>query len=117
MATPTDDAPRPRRTPTVLGQPRDNTCRNALYAGNQTRRRQPHDYNHCVGCGPGRGAAGAASHRATTTAMAESAMTRDDVVLAFRTMSPRTISRSPRNYPSGRSSPESWTTSSCAAHR
>jgi hypothetical protein len=37
-------------------------------------------------CGCGRGFAGAASHRATTTAMVvESDMTRDDVVLAFRT--------------------------------
>jgi hypothetical protein len=37
-------------------------------------------------CGCGRGFAGAASHRATTTAMVvESAMTCDDVVLAFQT--------------------------------
>jgi hypothetical protein len=37
-------------------------------------------------CGCGRGFAGAASHRATTTAMVvESEMTRNDVVLAFRT--------------------------------
>ena len=36
-------------------------------------------------CGCGRGFAGAASHRATTTAMVVgSAMTGDDVVLAFR---------------------------------
>jgi hypothetical protein len=40
-------------------------------------------------CGCGRGFAGAASHRATTTAMVvESAMTRDDVVLAFQTSLP-----------------------------
>jgi hypothetical protein len=37
-------------------------------------------------CGCGRGFAGAASHRATTTAMVvESAMTRSEVVQAFRT--------------------------------
>jgi hypothetical protein len=37
-------------------------------------------------CGCGRGFAGAASHRATTTAtVVESDMTRDDVVLAFQT--------------------------------
>jgi hypothetical protein len=40
-------------------------------------------------CGCGRGFAGAASHRATTTAMVvESKMTRDDVVLAFETSLP-----------------------------
>ena len=40
-------------------------------------------------CGCGRGFAGAASHRATTTAMVvESDMTRDDVVVAFRTSLP-----------------------------
>ncbi|KAA0082832.1 hypothetical protein CIW52_16435 [Mycolicibacterium sp. P9-64] len=38
------------------------------------------------GCGCGRGFAGAASHRATTTAMVvESQMTPDDMVLAFET--------------------------------
>lgn len=37
-------------------------------------------------CGCGRGFAGAASHRATTTAaVVESEMTREDVVLAFQT--------------------------------
>ncbi|WP_435825842.1 DUF7715 family protein [Mycolicibacterium austroafricanum] len=37
-------------------------------------------------CGCGRGFAGAASHRATTTAMVvDSEMSRDDVVLAFQT--------------------------------
>jgi hypothetical protein len=37
-------------------------------------------------CGCGRGFAGAASHRATTTAMVvDSEMTRDDVILAFET--------------------------------
>lgn len=37
-------------------------------------------------CGCGRGFAGAASHKATTTAaVVESEMTRDDVVLAFQT--------------------------------
>ena len=64
------------------------------------------DYHHCIErelvwlqepcdrdkrdadgpCGCGRGFAGAASHRATTTAMVvESAMSREDVVLAFET--------------------------------
>ncbi|MFG1933191.1 hypothetical protein ACGFK1_21480 [Mycobacterium sp. NPDC048908] len=66
----------------------------------------PDDYHHCIEgelvwlqdpcdrdrkdpdgpCGCGRGFAGAASHRATTTAMViESTMSRDDVILAFRT--------------------------------
>lgn len=66
----------------------------------------PSDYHYCVegelvwlqdpcdrdlndpddGCGCSRGFAGAASHRATTTAMVvDSDMTRDDVVLAFST--------------------------------
>lgn len=66
----------------------------------------PDDYHYCVEgelvwiqepcdrdlrdpdgpCGCGRGFAGAASHRATTTAMvAESEMTRRDVILAFET--------------------------------
>ena len=40
-------------------------------------------------CGCGRGFAGAASHRATTTAMVvESEMIRDDVVVAFETSLP-----------------------------
>lgn len=65
------------------------------------------DYHHCVDgelvwvqepcdrdlrnpaqmpCGCGRGFAGAASHRATTTArVVDSALTRDELVLAFRT--------------------------------
>jgi len=66
----------------------------------------PDDYHHCIEgelvwvqepcgrgkrdpdgpCGCGRGFVGAASHRATTTAMViESPMSRDDVLLAFRT--------------------------------
>jgi hypothetical protein len=77
-----------------------------LVATGHTQGTNPNDYHHCVErelvwiqepcdrdrrdpqgpCGCGRGFAGAASHRATTTAMVvESDMTRDDVVLAFET--------------------------------
>ncbi len=77
-----------------------------LVATGHTQGTSPNDYHHCVErelvwiqepcdwdlrdpqgpCGCGRGFAGAASHRATTTAMVvESDMTRDDVVLAFET--------------------------------
>ncbi|GAB3235939.1 DUF7715 family protein [Mycolicibacterium hippocampi] len=77
-----------------------------LVATGLTQGTDPDDYHHCVEhelvwiqepcdrdrrnpdspCGCGRGFAGAASHRATTTAMVvESEMTRDDVVLAFHT--------------------------------
>lgn len=77
-----------------------------LVATGITQGTSPRDYHFCVegelvwvqepcgkdrlhpdgSCGCGRGFAGAASHRATTTAMVvESAMTRDDVVLAFET--------------------------------
>ncbi|OBF13037.1 hypothetical protein [Mycobacterium sp. ACS4331] len=77
-----------------------------LVATGFTQGTSPRDYHYCVErelvwiqepcdrdlndprgpCGCGRGFAGAASHRATTTAMvAESTMTRDDVVLAFET--------------------------------
>lgn len=80
-----------------------------LVATGWTQGTNPSDYHYCVegelvwvqepcdrdradpdgGCGCGRGFAGAASHRATTTAMVvESDMTRDDVVLAFRTSLP-----------------------------
>ena len=77
-----------------------------LVATSFTQGTSPDDYHYCVEgelvwlqepcdrdkrdpdgpCGCGRGFAGAASHRATTTAMVvESPMTRDEVVLAFRT--------------------------------
>lgn len=77
-----------------------------LVATSLTQGTSPKDYHYCVDgelvwiqepccrdrrdpdgpCGCRRGFAGAASHRATTTAMAvESQLTRDDVVLAFRT--------------------------------
>jgi len=79
---------------------------NILVATSFTQGTSPDDYHHCIDgelvwlqepcdrdkrnpdgpCGCGRGFAGAASHRATTTAMVvKSPMTRDDVVLAFRT--------------------------------
>lgn len=71
-----------------------------------TQGMRPNDYHYCVEgelvwmqepcardrdkpdgpCGCGRGFAGAASHRATTTAMViESELTRDDLTLAFET--------------------------------
>ena len=77
-----------------------------LVATSFTQGTSPDDYHYCIEgelvwlqepcdrdkrdpdgpCGCGRGFAGAASHRATTTAMVvESPMTRDDVVIAFRT--------------------------------
>jgi hypothetical protein len=77
-----------------------------LVATGLTQGTNPNDYHFCVegelvwlqepcdrdrndsdkGCGCSRGFAGAASHRATTTAMVvDSGMTRDDVVLALRT--------------------------------
>ena len=77
-----------------------------LVATSLTQGTDPKDYHHCIEgelvwiqepcdrdrlnpegpCGCGRGFAGAASHRATTTAMVvESELTRDEVVLAFRT--------------------------------
>lgn len=71
-----------------------------LVATSLTQGTNPKDYHYCVDgelvwmqqacdreeCGCSRGFAGAASHRATTTAMVvESELTRDDVVLAFRT--------------------------------
>ena len=77
-----------------------------LVATGLTQGTNPSDYHHCVegelvwiqepcdldrrnldgGCGCGRGFAGAASHRATTTAMVvESELTREDLVLAYRT--------------------------------
>ncbi|BDX30359.1 hypothetical protein TUM20985_09060 [Mycobacterium antarcticum] len=77
-----------------------------LVATALTQGTEPDDYNYCVAgelvwiqepcdwdrndprgpCGCGRGFAGAASHRATTTAtVVESDLTREDVVLAFRT--------------------------------
>jgi hypothetical protein len=77
-----------------------------LVATSFTQGTSPSDYHHCIEgelvwlqepcdrdkndpdgpCGCGRGFAGAASHRATTTAMVvESGLARDDVVLAFRT--------------------------------
>ena len=77
-----------------------------LVATGLTQGTSPSDYHHCVegelvwiqepcdrdrrnldgGCGCGRGFAGAASHRATTTAMVvESELTRKDLVLAYRT--------------------------------
>ena len=80
-----------------------------LVATGLTQGTSPDDYHYCVErelvwiqdpcpkdrhdpagpCGCGRGFAGAASHRATTTAMVvESEMSRDDVVLAFSTSLP-----------------------------
>lgn len=75
-----------------------------LVATGLTQGTSPNDYHYCVEgelvwiqepcdraepCGCGRGFAGAASHRATTTAMVvDSEMTRDDVVLAFSTSLP-----------------------------
>jgi hypothetical protein len=80
-----------------------------LVATELTQGTSPDDYHYCIDgelvwvqeacdrdkqnpdmpCGCGRGFAGAASHRATTTAMVvESAMTRDDVILAFETSLP-----------------------------
>jgi hypothetical protein len=77
-----------------------------LVATGLTQGAEPNDYHHCVDgelvwvqepcdrdlkdpdgpCGCGRGFAGAASHRATTTAtVVESEMTRGDVILAFQT--------------------------------
>ena len=86
---------------------RRSVCRvKILVATGLTQGTDPSDYHYCVegelvwiqepcardvndpenACGCSRGFAGAASHRATTTAMVvESEMTRDDVVLAFRT--------------------------------
>jgi hypothetical protein len=71
-----------------------------LVATSLTQGTSPKDYHYCVegelvwmqdacdreSCGCSRGFAGAASHRATTTAkVVESEMTRADVELAFRT--------------------------------
>jgi hypothetical protein len=77
-----------------------------LVATGHTQGTNPNDYHHCVEgelvwvqepcerdrndperpCGCGRGFAGAASHRATTTAVVvASALTREEVVLAFST--------------------------------
>ena len=77
-----------------------------LVATGLTQGTSPRDYHYCVErelvwiqepcdrdvndpqgpCGCGRGFAGAASHRATTTAVVvDSGMTRDEVVLAFET--------------------------------
>jgi hypothetical protein len=77
-----------------------------LVATGLTQGTNPSDYHYCVegelvwiqepcdrdlrdpdgGCGCGRGFAGAASHRATTTAMVvESELTREELVLAYRT--------------------------------
>ena len=77
-----------------------------LVATGHTQGIHPGDYHYCIErelvwiqepcgrdlrdpegpCGCGRGFAGAASHRATTTAMVvESEMTREDMVLAFQT--------------------------------
>lgn len=79
---------------------------NILVATRHTQGYSPGDYHYCIegelvwvqepcargrddpdgACGCGRGFAGAASHRATTTAMVlESEMTRDEMVLAFKT--------------------------------
>ena len=74
-----------------------------LVATAHTQGTNPSDYHYCVEgelvwiqtpcdreeCGCARGFAGAASHRATTTALVvDSEMTRDDVVLAFSTSLP-----------------------------
>ena len=77
-----------------------------LVATGFTQGTEPNDYHYCIegelvwvqepcargrddpdgACGCGRGFAGAASHRATTTAMVvESEMTREEMILAFRT--------------------------------
>ncbi|WP_029118158.1 hypothetical protein [Mycobacterium sp. URHB0044] len=77
-----------------------------LVATGFTQGSEPNDYHYCIegelvwvqepcargrddpdgACGCGRGFAGAASHRATTTAMVvESEMTREDMILAFTT--------------------------------
>lgn len=77
-----------------------------LVATGFTQGTEPNDYHYCIegelvwvqepcargrddpdgACGCGRGFAGAASHRATTTAMVvESEMTREEMVLAFTT--------------------------------
>jgi hypothetical protein len=71
-----------------------------LVATGHTQGTNPNDYDYCVEgelvwvqspcdrdeCGCRRGFAGAASHRATTTAMVvDSELTRDDLVLAFTT--------------------------------
>jgi hypothetical protein len=77
-----------------------------LVATGLTQGMEANDYHYCIegelvwiqepcasgrddpdgGCGCGRGFAGAASHRATTTAIVvESEMTPDDVILAFQT--------------------------------
>jgi hypothetical protein len=77
-----------------------------LVATGITQGMWPTDYHYCVEgelvwmqepcvrdrddpdgpCGCGRGFAGAASHRATTTAMViESELTRDEIILAFQT--------------------------------
>lgn len=77
-----------------------------LVATGLTQGTHPSDYHYCIegelvwiqepcdrdlrdpdgGCGCGRGFAGAASHRATTTAMVvESELTREELVLAYRT--------------------------------
>lgn len=82
---------------------------NILVATALTQGTSPDDYHFCIEgelvwlqepcdrdkanpdgpCGCGRGFAGAASHRSTTTAMVvESTMTRDEVILAFRTSLP-----------------------------
>ena len=79
---------------------------NILVATSLTQGTTPSDYHYCIDgelvwmqepcdrdlrdptmpCGCGRGFAGAASHRATTTAMVVvTKMTRDEVVLAFKT--------------------------------
>jgi hypothetical protein len=80
-----------------------------LVATGLTQGTNPSDYHYCIegelvwvqepcardrrdpdgGCGCGRGFAGAASHRATTTALVvESELTPDEVVLAFQTSLP-----------------------------
>lgn len=80
-----------------------------LVATQLTQGTSPDDYHYCIDgelvwiqepcdrdkrmpdmpCGCGRGFAGAASHRATTTAMVvESEMTREEVILAFETSLP-----------------------------
>jgi hypothetical protein len=77
-----------------------------LVATGFTQGTEPNDYHYCIegelvwvqepcargrddpdgACGCGRGFAGAASHRATTTAMVvESEMTREEMILAFTT--------------------------------
>jgi hypothetical protein len=77
-----------------------------LVATGLTQGTEPNDYHYCIegelvwvqepcargrddpdgACGCGRGFAGAASHRATTTALVvESEMTREEMILAFTT--------------------------------